>query len=173
MDVPSAVVPYRPSWPSEFRELADYLRPFLAGVPHRIEHVGSTSVPGLDAKPIIDIDVVVPAATFVDDGVAALTTAGYAHQGDLGIKGREAFDVLNGFAYHHLYLVVAGSDPHNDHVDLRDYLRSHPAQADRYAATKRELSPLLTVDRQQYVDRKGAIVGELLVQARAAHEAAT
>ncbi|MFE4078171.1 GrpB family protein [Paenarthrobacter sp. YIM B13468] len=166
MNSPTDVVAYRDSWPDDFHKIAENLRPFLAGFPHSIEHVGSTSVPGLDAKPIIDIDVVVSKAALVDDVILALEAAGYTYQGDLGTEGRQAFDVLPGFTYHHLYLVVANSKPHRDHVDFRDYLRSHPKQADRYAAVKRELSFLLATDRQQYVARKGAVVEELLLQAR-------
>ncbi|WP_051389018.1 GrpB family protein [Arthrobacter sp. 35W] len=82
-------------------------------------------------------------------------------------RSSEAFDVLSGLPYHHLYLVVVGSEPHRDHVDLRNHLRASPIAAARYAAVKRELAPLLAVDRQQYVEGKSAIVTELLAQARA------
>lgn len=154
MRIPNAVVPYARSWPADFRIIADALKPFLAEIPHNIEHVGSTSVPGLAAKPIIDLDVIVPAAKFIEPGMRALENAGYTHQGNLGITGREAFAVVPGLPYHHLYLVLAQTKPHSDHIVLRDYLRAHPAAAERYAAVKGGLSGLLSVDRERYQDGK-------------------
>ena len=76
-------------------------------------------------------------------GVAA---AGWRHQGDLGIKGREALRQQADAVYHGLYCVVAGSQPHRDHVDLRDFLRAHPGQAARYADLKHRLAGLLAAD---------------------------
>ena len=160
------VVPYRPSWPQDFRQVADSIQPFLAGIPHRIEHVGSTSVPGLAAKPIIDLDIVVPDRSHVAPAIAALGEAGWIHEGNLGIEGREGFDMLPGLPRHHLYLVVDGTAPHRDHVDLRDYLRCHPAEAQRYASVKRELSPLLDTDRRLYTAGKDAVVEQMLQRAR-------
>ena len=91
MDVPAVVSAYDPSWPRLFGELRDRVDAALAGISHVTEHVGSTAVPGLDAKPIIDLDVVVPDAAGVGAAVNALTVAGWQHEGDLGIAGREAF----------------------------------------------------------------------------------
>lgn len=164
---PTRVVPYQSLWPRDFRSIAAQLRPVLAGIPHCIEHVGSTSVPGLAAKPIIDLDVVVPSAALVQDAIAALAAAGCVHQGDLGIAGQEAFEVLPGLPHHHLYVVVAGTLPHRNHIDFRDFLRSHPVEAARYAALKLELAHLLGTDRPQYGARKSTMVHDLLAQARA------
>jgi GrpB-like predicted nucleotidyltransferase (UPF0157 family)/8-oxo-dGTP pyrophosphatase MutT (NUDIX family) len=160
-------VPNSQSWPNDFSQLADTLRPFLAGIPHHIEHVGSTSVPGLAAKPIIDLDVVVPSAEFIHDAVAALESAGYTHEGDLGIPGREAFAASPGLPHHHLYLVVARTPPHLDHIHLRDHLRANAQAAERYAAVKNQLSGLLSVDRNAYQGGKQAVIEELLGEARA------
>lgn len=168
MSSPDSVVPHQPTWHEDFEQICARLRPCLPRVPHHIEHVGSTSVPGLDAKPVIDLDVVVPAASHVAPAIAALADAGWVHEGNLGIAGREAFEMLAGLPLHHLYLVVEGSQPHRNHVDFRDFLRSHPAEAQRYAAVKRELSPLLDTDRQSYTEGKNAIVEELLALARGA-----
>jgi GrpB-like predicted nucleotidyltransferase (UPF0157 family) len=88
------------------------------------------------------------------------------HEGDLGIPGREAFSVLPGLPYHHLYVVVAGSQPHRDHIDLRDYLRTHPKEAERYAAVKQRLAYLLTTDRDEYVRQKSVVVEDLLARSR-------
>ena len=92
-----------------FSELRDRVDAALAGVAHVTEHVGSTAVPGLDAKPVIDLDVVVPGDAAVGPAIETLAAAGWRHQGDLGITGREAFAPPADAVYHHLYVVVAGS----------------------------------------------------------------
>src|ERR1700722_8530419 len=84
MGVAAVVAEYDPQWPEVFRWLRDRADAALAGVPHVTEHVGSTAVPGLDAKPIVDLDVVVPDAAGVGPAVAALAAAGWEHQGGLG-----------------------------------------------------------------------------------------
>jgi GrpB-like predicted nucleotidyltransferase (UPF0157 family) len=109
MEVPAVVTEYDPRWPGVFERLRDRLDAALAGVAHVTEHVGSTAVGGLAAKPIIDVDVVVTDETAVGPAVKALAAAGWQHEGDLGIKGREAFLPPPDADYHHLYLVVADS----------------------------------------------------------------
>ena len=69
--------------------------------------------------------------------------------------------------YNHLYVVVAGNEPHRDHMDLRDFLRTHPAEAARYGALKRQLAPLLAADRPVYADGKAEMITEFLRLARA------
>lgn len=163
---PASVVEYDARWPGWFAEIRDGLSPYLKGIPHTVEHVGSTAVPGLAAKPIIDVDVVVPAADHVPAAVAAMVAAGYHHEGDLGITGREAFALPPGAAhYHHLYVVVDGNKPHQDHVLLRDHLRANAADRERYAALKRELAHLLTTDRTAYVEAKAGLVEEIIQRA--------
>ena len=94
MDPPAAVVDYDPAWPTLFEEIRSRVEPLVADLDGWVEHVGSTSVPGLAAKPIIDIDVVVRTATQVALAVERLAVIGYIHQGDRGIVGREAFQPL-------------------------------------------------------------------------------
>jgi GrpB-like predicted nucleotidyltransferase (UPF0157 family) len=162
------VVAYDPRWPGLFAQLRGRTDTALAGITQVTEHVGSTAVPGLDAKPIIDLDVVVPdqAAAAAAAAITALAAAGWQQQGDLGIKGREAFLPPGDAIYHHLYLVVAGSQPHRDHIDLRDFLRTHPAHAARYSQLKRRLAALLTTDRPACSDGKAEMISEFLRQAR-------
>jgi GrpB-like predicted nucleotidyltransferase (UPF0157 family) len=169
--VPAVVVSYDPGWPGLFRQLRDRVDAALAGVPHETEHVGSTAVPGLDAKPIIDLDVVIADDAGIGATVRALTAAGWQHQGNLGIAGREAFLPPTDAVYHHLYAVVAGSQPHSDHIDLRDFLRTHPEQAARYGRLKRQLATLLETDRPAYSDGKAEMITEFLRQARCSAEA--
>ncbi len=138
----------------------------LQGISHETVHVGSTAVPGLAAKPIIDIDVVVADRPAVRAAIESLAAAGWRHQGDMGIAGREAFAPAADGVYHHLYVVVDGDQPHRDHVDFRDYLLAHPGQAARYGELKRKLAPLLRTDRVAYGDAKAALIAQFLVLAR-------
>ena len=163
----NAVVAYDPAWPLLFRSVRERLQELLDGSEVLIEHVGSTAVPGLAAKPIVDIDVVVPSGPDSPDAVRRLESGGYIHRGDLGIPGREAFDVPLDLPYHHLYVVAAGTKPHLDHVLLRDHLRSHPDAAERYGRRKLEVGHLITAEsRQAYMEAKASIVEELLAVAR-------
>lgn len=166
MIVPAEVVDYDPRWPLWFAEVRDRLTPYLSELSHRIEHVGSTAVPGLAAKPIIDVDIVVPTAELVPAAIARLAAAGYRHEGDQGIQGREAFALPpDAVHYHHLYVVVDGNKAFRDHIALRDHLRANAADRERYAERKRELAHLLTTDRTAYVSGKGALVEELIARA--------
>ena len=132
------VLDYDPIWPSWFERLCAYLRTVL-GEDTRIDHVGSTSVPGLAAKPIIDLDVVVPSEASVPAVIGQLESLGYRWRGDLGVTGRQAFAPPNdaGLPSHHLYLVVEDNRAHQDHWLLRDLLREDPASRERYATVKR------------------------------------
>jgi GrpB-like predicted nucleotidyltransferase (UPF0157 family) len=165
-DPPAEVVEYDPSWPQWYASIAATVAAALSDVEHTAEHVGSTAVPGLAAKPIIDVDIVVPVSS-VSAAISALEAAGWQHRGDLGIAGREAFTTRPDLPYHHLYVVVAGSKPHRDHVDLRDYLRGNPAAVAEYSAEKARLAPLLRVDRAAYVAGKADLIDDLLSRARA------
>jgi GrpB-like predicted nucleotidyltransferase (UPF0157 family) len=163
---PAVVVPYDPQWPVIFATLREVADAALAGVPHVTEHVGSTAVPGLDAKPIIDIDVVLPDRAGVRPAVEALARAGWRPEGDLGVQGREAFAPPENLPYHHLYVVVSGNRAHRDHVDLRDFLRSHPDHAARYAQLKHDLEHLLATDRVAYTEGKATLITKFLNEAR-------
>jgi GrpB-like predicted nucleotidyltransferase (UPF0157 family) len=101
-----------------------------------IEHVGSTSVPGLAAKPVIDMTVVVPTPAAMGAVIARLATLGYRHRGDLGVPGREAFDRPGGTPDHNLYACVAENDGLRNHLALRDHLRGNPAAARSYGSLK-------------------------------------
>ena len=161
------VVDYDPSWKSSFNEIRAFVWPAVASAAQAVEHVGSTAVEGLAAKPIIDVDVIVASSAAVVETTMALTGLGYVHEGDLGIAGREAFRQPDHLPEHHLYVVIDGSQPLLDHLHFRDYLRSHPEQARRYAAEKRRLAHLLISDRDAYVNGKAWLVREILAAARA------
>ncbi len=131
----------------------------------RIEHVGSTAVPGLAAKPVIDMDVVVASRAEVPMAIERLSRLGYLHQGDMGVAGREAFLAPWDAVRHHLYLCAEDNLQLQLHLQLRDYLRTHPAAAQEYAALKRTLAERYEHDREAYTEAKTEMVEELLGRA--------
>jgi GrpB-like predicted nucleotidyltransferase (UPF0157 family) len=163
---PIVVTEYDDAWPVLFDEIAGPVRRALADLEVEVVHVGSTAVPGLAAKPVIDIDVVVRSPADVPRAIERLRTLGYVYQGNKGVAGREAFLWPPGASQHHLYVVIAGGQPHVHHVVFRDYLRSHPEIADRYAALKRRLAEEYGDDRQGYTDAKSEFVARALDEAK-------
>jgi GrpB-like predicted nucleotidyltransferase (UPF0157 family) len=148
------VVGYDPRWPEIFEQLRSRIWSAIQDVAVSIEHVGSTSVPGLAAKPIIDMSAVVRAESDVPAAIQRLSTLGYEHQGDLGVKGREAFIAPNGLPPHHLYLCPTGSLALSNHLAVRDYLRTHADIALEYGALKKKLALEFANDIDGYMDGK-------------------
>src|SRR4051812_22147623 len=136
---PVDVVEWSPEWPAQFERYARRLGDALGSLPLAVEHVGSTAVPGLPAKPVIDIDVVLRRDADVAEAVRRLARVGYRHEGDLGIPGREAFAWPPGEQRHHVYVVIVDGAAHAAHVLFRDYLRGHPGMAREYGELKRRL----------------------------------
>ncbi|WP_042196650.1 GrpB family protein [Paenibacillus camerounensis] len=159
------VVDYDPGWTGVFVELREFVLPVLEDIIVSIEHVGSTSVPGLAAKPIIDMDIVVPAQKDVSLAIQRLATLGYVHEGDLGIKGREAFIPPTDVIWHHLYVCTVDSAEYKRHILFRDYMRGHPETAKRYSDLKIELAERFKKDRAGYSNAKSYFVSEILQRA--------
>lgn len=163
---PVVIVSYDAAWPAMFAQLRDRIAPALGELAAGIEHVGSTAVPGLDAKPIIDIDVVIRHAEDLPSVIARLAELGYAHLGDLGIVGREAFRATVGPPRHHLYVCAAGAAALQAHLTLRDALRADPDLALAYAALKRDLAERYRDDRDAYAEGKSAFITAVLLRER-------
>jgi GrpB-like predicted nucleotidyltransferase (UPF0157 family) len=159
---------YNSAWPGWFEEIRDYIWPAIVDVAIRVDHVGSTSVPGLAAKPIIDLDIVVPTEHDVGPATERLTDLGYRWRGDLGVPGREAFAPPSHVKLptHHLYLVVKDNRAHMDHWLLRDLLRNDPKSRDEYSTLKRQNVELAQGDIEVYLARKAGFVAGLLQRAR-------
>jgi len=162
---PVVVVDYDPEWPRLFAELRERLLAALEGVCTTVEHVGSTAVPGLAAKPVVDMDAVVSKPEDVPVAVARLEQLGYEHVGDGDVPGRAAFHWPPAEHRHHLYVVVEGTDAHRRHLLFRDYLRTHPDEAQRYGELKRALSRRYRDDRPAYTDGKDEFVARVLAAA--------
>ncbi len=153
---------YDPEWPKWFKIIRAHLEPALSGLPCRIEHVGSTSIPGMTAKPIIDLVIIVERSLFlsVRDRLAAI---GYRHEGDGGIQDREAFDLNGerkeiGLPPHHLYVCIVGADALQEHLAFRDFMRQHPEWIARLSDHKRALCAQYDNDRQAYMLGKAEMV---------------
>jgi GrpB-like predicted nucleotidyltransferase (UPF0157 family) len=134
------VAPYNPRWPDWFAAIRARIEPQLAGIAHSFEHVGSTAIPGMTAKPVIDIDIVVERGDFaeVKERLAGL---GYAHEGDKGLADREAFDLTDAEARavlpeHHLYVCIAGTAELHKHLIFRDFSAGIPNGSGSYPSTK-------------------------------------
>jgi GrpB-like predicted nucleotidyltransferase (UPF0157 family) len=156
------VLEYDPAWPELFQQLAAHVRSALGDVAVAIEHVGSTSVPGLAAKPIIDMDIVVASEREVPAAIERLATLGYVHLGNLGVEGREAFRRPEGSPVHNLYVCPQGSLGLQNHLAVRDYLRTHPEAVQAYSALKKRLAQEFPTDIERYVDGKTDLILTML-----------
>jgi GrpB-like predicted nucleotidyltransferase (UPF0157 family) len=164
------VLDHDPAWAEWFEQLHARIWPAVEAHALRIDHVGSTAVPGLAAKPIIDMDIVVADESAVRPVIEALRPLGYQWRGDLGVEGRQSFKHLaddDDLPEHHLYLVIDGNRAHLDHVLLRDLLLEDADARDRYASLKRSNVELAAGDMDVYVAAKAELVAELLTRARA------
>ena len=157
------VVPYDERWVRDFSDIAREIRENLGELALDIEHVGSTSVPGLSAKPIIDIDVVIRDYGSLDAVISALGRIGYRHEDDLGIAGREAFgyEGKEHLQKHHLYVCPQDSPELKRHVAFRDYLRSHPEAVREYSRIKEEGAALYPNDIEQYIQHKSPFIEKI------------
>lgn len=163
--MPVVVVPYSPEWPAAFERVARDLRGALVDVPMaRVEHVGSTSVPGLAAKPVLDVDVIVP-GEHVTAAVRALEAVGYEHRGDLGVPDREAFWAPDDDPRRNVYVCRAGSVNLRNHLGVRDVLRARPDLRDEYAAVKLALAADPDMDIDTYIALKSGVLQRILAAA--------
>ena len=157
------VTAYNEAWADDFIKIRDEIEEALGELALRIEHVGSTSVRGLSAKPIIDIDVVIRDKQALDEVISALAAIGYRHEGDLGIAGREAFkyDGKEHLRKHHLYVCTQDCAELKRHIAFRDYLRSHPEAVCEYSRIKEEGARLYPEDMDKYIEHKAPVIQKI------------
>jgi GrpB-like predicted nucleotidyltransferase (UPF0157 family) len=156
------VVDWSPRWADQFDEVARALTAALADVPSAtVEHVGSTSVPGLAAKPILDIDVIVDGPD-VPAAVAALEGIGYVHRGDLGVTGREAFHAPDATPRRHVYVCTTGTTHVRNHLAVREVLRARDDLRDAYSDVKLALAADPGMDIDTYLAGKSEVVQQVL-----------
>lgn len=154
------VVPYDEKWPDEFHKIKAELERAIQDDIITIEHVGSTSVEGLSAKPIIDIDVVIPSDDCFASVREKLEEIGYRHEGDLGIHGREAFKYQekSHLMKHHLYVCPQNSRELYRHITFREYLRTHKEAAVEYSKVKMQTALLYPTDIDGYMAHKSPCI---------------
>lgn len=157
------VVPYDETWKSFFEEIKEELEKAIGDIIIDIEHVGSTSVEGLSAKPCIDIDIIISDYSIFDTVVSRLEAIGYIHEGNLGIKDREAFKYLNKphLQKHHLYVCPQQSEELHRHITFRDFLRSNPEAVQKYGSVKETAAQLFPDDIDKYIEYKSPCIEEL------------
>ena len=157
------VVPYDEKWKFRFEEIAWEVSAALGELALSIEHVGSTSVEGLAAKPIIDIDVVIEDENRLPAVVSALAKIGYQHEGNYGIPGREAFgyEGKTHLMEHHLYVCPKNSPELRRHLSFRNYLRGHPEALKEYSRIKEEAARLFPHDIDGYINHKGTWIEKI------------
>lgn len=158
------VVEWDPRWPARFVEARDEVAAATGVPPEAIVHVGSTAVPGLAAKPTIDLMVGVPRLDVGDTVRAALGNLGYAYLGEYGIPGRHFFR-RGRPPTHHVHWVRRDGDFWQKQLLFRDYLRAHPADAEGYACLKRDMAARFRHDRAAYTASKTEVVTMLLERA--------
>lgn len=165
-----AIVDYDPGWPSWFQEEADKIRSAFGPTPVRIEHVGSTSVPGLGAKPVIDIQVSVPSLIPRAPMLEPFAALGFRHQIDPIETDHEylskGYDE-EGVRKYHVHLCEAGGEWERRHLAFRDHLRTHAEDAGAYERLKRDLATRHPRDIFAYVDGKTAFITEIETRALA------
>lgn len=153
------VVPYNPAWHSQFEQVAEQLQQAMGVVVLVVHHIGSTAIPGIYAKPVIDLLVEVSDIRSVDDRAAALETLGYEAMGEFGIAGRRYFRrQISEIRTHNVHIFAADSPQIARHLAFRDYLIAHPDEAQQYSDLKRSLARQYPHDIQGYMDGKDAFI---------------
>jgi len=158
------VVPYDEKWNQEFEKIKQELSRELDNLVMAIEHVGSTSVEGLAAKPVIDIDIVIKDYNSFEAVKEALSQIGYTHEGDLGVKDRQAFKYSDKphLMRHHLYVCPEYSEELKRHIAFRDYLRSCPEDRDWYGSVKVLAAKCFPENIDSYIIAKSPCVAEII-----------
>jgi len=155
------IVKYTSNWVKDFANLKTIIDKGLEGLKYGIEHIGSTSVPNLDSKPIIDIDIIYSNQADFDKIKSRLEKMGYYHNGNQGIEDREVFkrtgrstnEILDSVK-HHLYVCSINSHALERHILSRDFLRKNDWARIKYQQMKYELAEKANQDRKKYADLK-------------------
>jgi GrpB-like predicted nucleotidyltransferase (UPF0157 family) len=166
---------YREVWPEQFNALKKVLIEHLNNDIVGIEHVGSTSIPGMKAKPIIDVDIIIEENDSIQDRVIfKLKELGYVHNGDQGIPGREAFKRKDSLTpnigsnkewfKHHLYVCKIGNIALLNHLNFRNYLKSNPNKVMEYSNLKQRLALKFPFDMDSYIDGKTNFIIDILIK---------
>ena len=157
------VLPYQAEWKTAFEKIKTEIEYALGDLALAVEHVGSTSVEGMSAKPCIDLDVVIKDRDVLDAVVGKLEAIGYIYEGDLGIRDREAFKYTDKphLMPHHLYVCPADSRELYRHLTFRNFLRQNPDAVKKYSAVKEKAAELYPDSIEKYMEYKSSCIREL------------
>lgn len=158
---PILVEDYNPQWAEWFQDLRSKIWPVVKDHAISMQHVGSTSVPGLAAKPVLDIDIVIDDPKKLYSVIQGLETLGYVHRGNLGIEGREAFRAPADSIKHHLYVCLKSSASLKNHITLRNHLLLNPEDRAQYGELKKTLAQTST-SMDEYIDGKTSFIVGIL-----------
>ena len=160
------VLPYDAAWQSDFEKIKGEIEEAIGDLIIGIEHVGSTSVEGMSAKPCIDIDVIITDYSVFAAVIDGLKSIGYIHEGVLGIKDREAFKYSGKehLLTHHLYVCPQYSEELRRHIIFRDFLRSNSEAVKMYRLIKEKAAALFPNDIDGYIEYKSPCIEELYEQ---------
>lgn len=161
---------YQEVWVDDFLALKSVFEDHLTTSEITIEHIGSTSIQGLAAKPIIDIDLIYEASAAFEEIKISLESLGYYHNGDQGISGREVFKrgkqlerhVILDTIRHHLYVCQKDSEGLQRHLAFRNYLRANDNKRSEYEKLKYEIADLANQDRKEYAKLKEEMAREFI-----------
>ena len=159
------IFPYDPAWPLLFAQLGATLRQALGHVALRIDHIGPTSVPGLDAKPVIDVQIAVVSLAPLDAFRVPLTQLGYVFRAENPELTKRYFREAGGQRRTHIHVRKEGSWAQQFALLFRDYMRTHPHDARRYAEVKYGLATQYGHDRQGYTEAKTPFIWETMLKA--------
>jgi len=159
------VVPYDSSWRAKFAEEELVLRRVLGEEVQEAHHIGSTAIPGMWAKPIIDILVIVRDIEKVDRLNHSMSAVGYQAMGEFGIQGRRFFIKGGDHRTHHVHVFQKGSAHIRRHLDFRDFMIVHPKEAASYADLKRSLATRFGSDIDSYCRGKELFIVEIEAKA--------
>ena len=157
------VLPYNVQWKDDFEKIKSEIINAIGDSIIGVEHVGSTSVEGMSAKPCIDIDVIIKDYSAFDIIVSRLEMIGYIYEGNLGIEDREAFKYFNKphLRTHHLYVCPQKSEELYRHITFRDFLRSNVDAVKKYSYVKETAARLFPHDIEKYMEYKSPCIEEL------------
>ena len=160
------VVPHNPCWQQEFERESKLVVTVFGNNFTAIHHIGSTSIPNIHAKPIIDMLVEVIDIEEVDKCNAQMVGLGYEAMGEFGISGRRFFrKEINDIRTHHIHTFQITSPDVARHLDFRDYMIAHLEDAKQYSELKQELAKLFPHDIESYMDGKDGFIKEMQIKA--------
>ncbi|REE94557.1 GrpB-like predicted nucleotidyltransferase (UPF0157 family) [Paenibacillus taihuensis] len=162
---PIIVVPHDPSWAREFQKIGARMRQSLGGIATRIDHIGSTSIAGLAAKPVIDIQISVRSLEPVSVYQLPLASLGYVYKAGNTERTKRYFREGAGMRRTHIHVREEGSFGQQFALLFRDYLRAMPDEAKYYEDAKLKLMALYREERQRYVDEKDPYIWDIMRRA--------